>query len=91
MTPRTERASALTGKTGPAKLPRNRCSRIAWPILDGSVDAPITATDDGCSALCTLRASARCSRESRTASDRSVGSMSNSRCSTPSAKARLTW
>ena len=51
----------------------------------------MTATERGCSTLCTLRASARCSRASRTSTDRSVGSTSNSRCSTPSSNARLTW
>ena len=83
-TPWTSHASGFTAYSGPVKPPSMRFCSSRWPMASGSRLAPTTATDDGFSRVCTLRASARCSRASRTWSESSVGEMSNDRAITPS-------
>ena len=89
-TPCTETVSGLTGNTGPEKLLRNRFTSTAWPSLVGSADAPMTAIDRGESSRAIDRASARCSRDSTTALDLSVGPMSKTRSTTPESYSRVT-
>ena len=63
-------------------------TRTSWPGLVQSRLAPITAMDRGVSSRATDFASARCSRDSMTARERSVGSMSKWTMTTPSSKPR---
>ena len=83
-TPCTSHASGFTAYRGPVKPLPSRSSSNRCPIESGSRLAPTTATARGCSSACTLRASARCSRDSRTRRDSSLGPMSNSSAMTPS-------
>ena len=66
-----------------------RLSRTLRPTPPGVRPAPMTATEPGASSRWTERASARCSRARCTARERSVGSRSNSRRTTPSSKLRF--
>ena len=87
--PRTARASAFTGNTGPRNPPAITFASRALPTLPGSVDAPMIATESGRRRLATLRASDPSSRALRTARSASVGSIANSTCTVDPSKLRL--
>nr|MCF0101150.1 hypothetical protein [Streptomyces sp. MH191] len=99
---RTERCAGTPSisSRSSAKAVLTACSRpvnpasLRWPSTlrptpPGARPTPTTATEPGARSRCTDRASARCSRARCTASERSVGSRSNSRRTTPSSKLRF--
>ncbi len=86
---RSSPKARLTAYSRPVNPAVRRWSRMLRPTPPGTRPTPTTATEPGTSSRRTDRASARCSRARCTARERSVGSMSNSRRTTPSSKLRF--